>query len=440
MPSLDGSNAPLLLDVEVAGVPVRMERGHSFYAFAFIGAGAALPLANVALGLGSILTVFAAIPVVLLLSVLAHETGHAVAARHLGVEIEEVRLVSNGGGVVATHAKAPRDQAVIYAAGPLTTLMLLAAAALLAQLCGWPPGTYGPAAGTNLVGWDAVEVLRGVLATVVVVNLFGLLVTAVPAASNDAGQLLALALRRARVGDVRVVLIGSVCALVLSVALLAASVWAAIEHHDAAALLLPMAAVVFLGDIPVRDRLRMALLGDVPLRRLRSGQQLAWPPTARVDRVLHVMVAHLPEEQRRMAVLDDAGGFAGFVDPADLQGLPAEAPVATALERRVQPAGLAVLPGAATLSDVAARVPSSDALADMPWALVDEHGRFEGRISDEDVWHCLLAVARDRGRASWQRRLLLGSGAEPDCRPVLVTVLQGADEPPACDHEPASSS
>ncbi|HTE51747.1 MAG TPA: M50 family metallopeptidase [Kofleriaceae bacterium] len=80
-----------------------------------------------------------AIAVVLLSfgSVVLHELGHALVARHLGVRIDRIELHFFGGAAQMTdHPRSAGDEIAIAAAGPAVSFALAGVSLLLAQLSG----------------------------------------------------------------------------------------------------------------------------------------------------------------------------------------------------------------------------------------------------------------------------------------------------------------
>lgn len=105
-------------------------------------------------------------------SVLAHEVGHALAARALRVPVVAISLHALGGQVhVAGLPRAPRDEAVIALAGPLVSLVLGGACKLIEWQSGSIWWEYAMAinllvAGANMLPalpLDGGRVLRALL-------------------------------------------------------------------------------------------------------------------------------------------------------------------------------------------------------------------------------------------------------------------------------------
>ncbi|WP_338663708.1 M50 family metallopeptidase [Pararoseomonas sp. SCSIO 73927] len=149
----------------------------------------------------------------LILSVLAHELGHAITAQRMGYPVQQIRLSTEGGAAVLEGTTIHPPPAITWA-GPLVNLalglaLLLAAAALGAAAPAPDPGPYltPPPAPTGLarrallwLGWG--NILLGA------VNLL-------PAFPLDGGHLLADAIRR-RSGPRRALRLVGLLGMVLS--------------------------------------------------------------------------------------------------------------------------------------------------------------------------------------------------------------------------------
>lgn len=135
------------------------------------------PAAAYGLGLASVLLLFA--------SILAHEFGHAIVARHHGIEVEEIDLWLLGGVSKMTgEAHEPGDELRYAAAGPLITLAIALAFELISLAL--PAST--PAAIAALVEYQ------------VYVNALIFVFNMLPAFPLDGGRVLRALLWRRR-GD-----------------------------------------------------------------------------------------------------------------------------------------------------------------------------------------------------------------------------------------------
>ena len=257
--------------------------------------------------------------VLLGISVLAHELGHCLVARAMGVPVLEVRLYLVGGvSELGRSPASPKEEALIAAAGP-------GVSGLLAVLCGLLVGsTEG-----GTVGWLLLLEMAVANGIVAVFNIL-------PALPLDGGRVLRAlvwqVLRRRRAGTIAAVIGG----VVVAVALL---VWGAVQAfgHDRQSLLLAgIAAVMGLfvagGAIAEWPRRRRRAVGPVDLAALAL-PVLQLPGETPLSMALAVA-------GDRAVVLTGADGIAvGVLDPVAatrLMALQPNAPAATA-SRPVQP-------------------------------------------------------------------------------------------------------
>ena len=112
---------------------------------AVIGVTAATQVARIAPGMGTAggWMVGAIVAVAFLLSALAHELGHALAARHVGLPGGPVIVYLFGGAATSRlETTRPRDEVLVAVAGPIVSLLIGAAVmaiALLGELAGVGP-------------------------------------------------------------------------------------------------------------------------------------------------------------------------------------------------------------------------------------------------------------------------------------------------------------
>lgn len=112
--------------------------------------------------------------VILFGSVVAHELGHSLVARRLGVRIAEIELHFFGGAAkMASMPRTPRDEILIAAAGPLVSLGLAGISGLLL-----------------LAGLEAFGLIGGLALINVMLGTFNL----IPALPTDGGRILRAAL------------------------------------------------------------------------------------------------------------------------------------------------------------------------------------------------------------------------------------------------------
>lgn len=123
----------------------------------------------------------------LVLSILAHEVGHAVAARRAGLRVDAIDLGFAGGWVTLHDADAltAGKLAAIAVAGPAVTALLAAASYAALALLGWP--AFGDLGSDTTSGYEVA--LRAVLAATFSVNLFCLILNLLPIRPLDGHKL-----------------------------------------------------------------------------------------------------------------------------------------------------------------------------------------------------------------------------------------------------------
>ncbi len=173
--------------------------------------------------------------VILVLSVLAHELGHALAARRRGLHVGGITLFALGGATeLAGHGRTPREELAVSATGPWISIVIAAAAGLVAtgaeQL---PAGDVSAAVGllAGLVGW---------------LNLGLAAFNLLPAAPLDGGRILHALLWRGLRDRHRATLVTSVLGVVLGVVLVVVGVRLVTDATDVVSGLATAAVGVFL--------------------------------------------------------------------------------------------------------------------------------------------------------------------------------------------------
>ena len=307
-------------------------------------------------------------------SVLAHELGHCVAARLLGVPVFGVRLYLLGGvSELARLPRSPREEAIIAGAGPAVSAVLAGLFWALMQ-----------SVSANTVGWLLLTLLALANGVVAVFNLL-------PALPLDGGRVVRAGIWKAsgnrRAGTAAAVVGGYVVAVALAA-------WAAILLiNDGTPALLP-------AGIAVAMALFVAVGATQERNPARPGPSLA--PSAPLTSLV-LPVVSLPAETPVAAALQVAGGRAVLLTDADgiargLLDLPAahhlattspQAPAAAAAER--------LWPEAIVLADdqpeeIEERISAVPAPA---FLLVDDAGRPAGVLRRDD-W--VRARARSGGR------------------------------------------
>jgi Zn-dependent protease len=323
----------------------------------------------VAIGLGVLLGV----------SVLAHELGHCVIARMLGIDVVAVRLYLLGGvSELATGPVGARDEALVAAAGPAVSGLLSGAFWLALQ---------ATTAGT--VGWLVLLLLA---LSNLIIAVFNLL----PALPLDGGRVI-----RAGIWGVTGSRRAGTVAAVVGGWLLAAALlgWAVLLLvGDGTAALLPagiaVAMALFVGA---------GLIGERGQQSIDAGTvgPAAWPDGASMTSLARPVVRLATDTPVREAlaasdaavvILAAPDGVAlGVLDADAARGLAAREPLAPAsvVARPIRPESVVFL--GEDPDDVLAR--ARRAAADT-FILVDDTGRPTGAIRAVD----LLAVPHRIGR------------------------------------------
>lgn len=170
------------------------------------------------------LALFVVTPFVLLfMSVLAHELGHVLAARHYGLHVGRTVLTPIGGMVMVGQANRPASEFVVAAAGPFVNLLLAGVGLTLYLALGGPFGLsmLVPLAGDDayLSAWSAggvgLLVLRDFVEMNAVLFWFNVLTVAYP---MDGGRMLLATLWK-RLGFRRALEVATIVSRVIAVAL-----------------------------------------------------------------------------------------------------------------------------------------------------------------------------------------------------------------------------
>lgn len=155
-------------------------------------------------------------------SVLAHELAHALEARHRGIEVSAITLFLFGGVTeMHAHGHRPRDELIIAAVGPWTSLVCGAAFGLVATSTGvLPAGLRAPVGDVaGLLGWLNVALA--------VFNL-------IPGAPLDGGRVLRAALWWVLGDRPRATIVTSRLGQLLGLAVVAFGAWILLRQPGAA--------------------------------------------------------------------------------------------------------------------------------------------------------------------------------------------------------------
>jgi len=186
----------------------------------------------------------------LLLSVLAHELGHALEARSRDLEVGSITLFALGGATeLAGHGRSPREELAVAFSGPWISIVIAATAGLIATAAErLPTGDVAAAVGliAGLVGW---------------LNLGLAAFNLLPAAPLDGGRVLHAVLWRVLRDRRRATQVTSVLGVALGVALIVFGARLMVVGTDLVAGLATAAVGVFLTVGAEGERRRAATNG-----------------------------------------------------------------------------------------------------------------------------------------------------------------------------------
>ncbi|WP_188584341.1 site-2 protease family protein [Egicoccus halophilus] len=245
-------------------------------------------------------------------SILAHELGHALEARHRGLDVQRITLFLFG-GVTEMHATSdsPRDEFVVAAVGPWISLVCGALFGLVSTFATWtlPAGTAAP-----------VSEVAGLLAWVnIVLAVFNL----VPGAPLDGGRVLRAGLWWLLDDRRRALRIAARCGQVLAAGLVLLGV-RAVQVAGLDGLfggLLWLAVGLFLWSA-ARAELRQSAI-DALLEGRRARDLIgALPRAVALDQPLDVFDPQEAADGRSLVpVVGDDGALAGVVAVRELDDL-----------------------------------------------------------------------------------------------------------------------
>mmetsp|Transcript_30775 Transcript_30775/g.91454 ORF Transcript_30775/g.91454 Transcript_30775/m.91454 type:complete len:281 (-) Transcript_30775:267-1109(-) len=207
----------------LAGIPVRLHL--TFLLVLFVQC-----LGAIYYGWWAVLLWFVLLGPVLLVTVLVHELGHALAARYVGGDCSLILLWPLGGLAFLGHSAGPRADVFVAAAGPATHVPMV-----LVWLAGLAAATYSATGTASLPVWHPpyLETASGfgvmLCANAVLMNVFlfafNLLVPAYPL---DGGRILVGALLAAGVEDATVAKVALAVSVPLAAGVL---VWGAVTFQ-----------------------------------------------------------------------------------------------------------------------------------------------------------------------------------------------------------------
>ena len=359
----------------IAGVPVSVAPSWVL-SVVVIGALGVPVVMQVIPGTGSVVAVGVSVLLGILLgaSVLAHELGHCVAARLLGMDVAAVRLYLLGGvSELQRVPRSPREEAIIAGAGPAVSGVLAGVAWLIAQLI--PEDT---------VAWLLVML---VALSNVVVALFNLL----PALPLDGGRVLRAGVWQVsgnrRKGTTAAVLGGYLIAALLAgwaVVLLIGDGLGAVLPAGVAVLL---ALFVAVGAAAERGR-RTAARWPTDIAIASLGRHVTQLPAA-----APVQFALEAAEHRFVLLIGQDGVTCGLLDVPAAQALAGQNPRApSSLVARPVPPEAIVL-----IDDDPAEVLDRIGSVDSPFLLlIDSTGQPSGVLNRADI---VMVAGRRRRRS-----------------------------------------
>ncbi len=361
----------------IGGIPVTVSP--SWVLSAALIVGLATPVvAQLVPGTGTVAAVFVSVLLAVLLgvSVLAHELGHCLAARSVGIPVAGVRLYLVGGvSELARSPSTPKEEALIAAAGP-------GVSALIAVACGLLAGSTT----TRTVGWLLLLELALSNGVVAVFNIL-------PALPLDGGRVLRAGVWRVtgrrRLGTTAAVIGGYLVAAALVV-------WGIVQLVDRtragilqAAIAAVMALFVAVGAMAERNRPQRRWPEGVPIASLAR-------PVIQLPVETPVAMASAAAGSRAVVLTGADGAAVGLLDAAAAASLARHDPLAPAVRAAQQ-----VDPDVVVLAheDPADLVERLHTVAVTHFLLVDDNGHPAGVLLRTDINKLLADESRaGRGR------------------------------------------
>ena len=240
-------------------------------------------------------------------SVLAHELSHALVARRLGVRTTTITLFIFGGAAqMESEPKKPRDEALIAAAGPISSL-LIGGLLLLIDL-----GVPQPQL-SALLGWLAIINLS--------LGLFNL----IPGFPMDGGRILRAILWRIRGDRYAATRNAAAVGQMVGYAIIAIGVLLAFRPGGLVAGIWLGLIGYFLSNAAESAIVQIGVertLHGVQVRDVMEADPASVSPNESVSDLIHERMLH--GEHRTFLVRHDDGGLAGIVTLADVRRVPRE--------------------------------------------------------------------------------------------------------------------
>jgi Zn-dependent protease len=242
-------------------------------------------------------------------SIVVHEFGHALTARHRGIEVRQIQLFLFGGMTQMREARSPSEELTIAAAGPLATLglVLLFAAIDLAIV--------GPDRLWHAFWLDGKVQVTPVLLTLswlLLMNLVVLGFNLIPAFPLDGGRIVRALVWRFTNDKRRGTRASAQLGQGFAVALGAAGIWLALSSGGFAGIWLVLLAFL-LGQTARGALVQSALaerIDEVRISDIMDRQPVAIPAAQTVGQALEEFF--LRYGWAWFPVVDDAGRFMGL--------------------------------------------------------------------------------------------------------------------------------
>jgi Zn-dependent protease len=357
----------------IAGVPISVAPSWVL-SVVIIGALGVPVIAQVVPGTGPFVAVAVSVLLGVLLgaSVLAHELGHCVAARLLGMNVVGVRLYLLGGvSELQRVPRSPREEAVIAAAGPAVSAVLAGMSWLAVQLT--EPGT---------VTWLLVMLLA---LSNLVVAVFNVL----PALPLDGGRVLRAAVwvltGKRRTGTTVAVIGGYLISLLLTGYAVALLIGDGVQALLPAGIAVAMALFVAVGAAAERGRrVRSIWPAGLPLTTLAR-------PVVELPGETPIALALQAAGDRAVLVVGPDGVTRGLLDGRAAREIVLRAPGAPASSASYHLPPESIVLSDDDPADVVAR---ARGVGSAVFLLIDGAGRPAGLLHREDI----LAAARRPAR------------------------------------------
>ncbi|NND95697.1 MAG: site-2 protease family protein [Pirellulaceae bacterium] len=306
--------------------------------------------------------------------VVAHEYGHALAARRYGIATQDITLLPIGG--VARLREIPKDpikELVVAIAGPAVNVVIaiVIGAALIA---------YGAFAATTIT---LTEALSGIQfwQTLMAINVFLVLFNAIPAFPMDGGRvlraLLALRMDRVRATDIAAS-IGQTIAIGFGVIGLFGN-----------PLLILIAFFIYFGARGEAEHVRRTtLIGDLPVRAAMIANFIKVGTSELLDSVRDRLLEGM---QQDFPVMDERGFPVGMLYRSDaIEVLRQLGPEAT-MEDAMTSIEKVVISPSDSLQSGLQRMQELN-VASLPVAVDD---RLVGLLTQENIWELLMFRQQD---------------------------------------------